>query len=133
MGSLVRRGGRPPVPPSQPFPCVYYRGGLGAATALVNLPPAAAGLASGHTLFLERAARPGAESRATPTHRAVAPPGLRPAPPEEPKSRWEKKEGFIFVTCVLVRVCIYVIFFNAHTPLIKRGEAKQNRKSPTLL
>lgn len=123
-------GGAPRCPHRSPFPVFTTAADLARRQPPVNLPPAAAGLAPGHTLFLERAARPGAESRATPAHRAVAPPGLPPAPPKEPKCWWGKKEGLIFVTCVLVRVRIYVIFLthtHRHTPPPLKKGGRQNK------
>lgn len=120
-------GGGPRCPHRSPSPVFTTAADLARRQPLVNLPPAAAGLAPGHTLFLERAARPGAESRAIPAHRAAAPPSLPPAPSKESKKLVGEEKKILFLLLVCLCVCVYMLFFqHTHPPLKKRGEAKQN-------
>lgn len=77
-GSRVRCGGSFPVPSLQPFPCVYYRGGLGAATGARK---SAAGSRGAGPRPHAIPGASGAESRAASAQPPRTAPGPRTAPP----------------------------------------------------
>lgn len=106
------RGGAPPppVPPSQPFPCVYYRGGLGAATGARK---SAAGSRGAGPRPHAIPGASGAESRATPAPPPPQPPSGSPKKPRAGRGR-EAAFFFFFVRCVFL--CLYTICFLTPPP-----------------
>lgn len=102
-GSRALLRGEPPhpVPPSQPFPSVYYRGGLGAATGARK--SAAGGRGAGPRPHAIPGAS-GAAGRGEPRNSRAARPARAAAPPQPPSGSPPKKptqkrrggEGFFF-------------------------------------